>query len=214
MIDALIAALIAFELLVLLGVWVALPLLPAILIYRLFPNTQVAASGPLAGLTVKASGAFAGYLIVFVFIFPLVNMTGDAIGSGVRPFWEITGEVKLIDQDQEIQNMALLEKMDLRTKPQVLGHSGEILSLKLPQDVRGKLPRVHVVIPKWGEHSIDLDRQPYFSQWANRNRFLKTIDIGEIKITRVPAKFVNQSQSPMDTGLFVNESQTSMDAGL
>jgi len=201
--DALIAALIAFELLVLLGVWVALPLLPAILIYRLFPNTQVAASGPLAGLTVKASGAFAAYLIVFVFIFPLVNMTSDAIGSGVRPFWEITGEVKLIDHHgQEIQNMALLEKMDLRTKPQVLGHTGEILSLKLPQDARGKLPRIQVVIPKWGEHSIDVS-QPYLSM--NRNGFLKTIDVGVIKITRVPARFANESQAPMDTGLFVNE---------
>ena len=84
-----------------------MPLLPAILIYRLFPNTQVAASGPLAGLTVKASGAFAAYLVVFVFIFPLVSTTGDAIGSGVRPFWEITGEIKLVDQDQEIQDMDL-----------------------------------------------------------------------------------------------------------
>ena len=201
MIDALIAALIAFELLFLLGFWVAMPLVPAILIYRLFPNTQVAASGPLAGLTVKASGAFAAYLIVFVFIFPLVSRTGDAIGSGVRPFWEITGEIKLVDQDQEIQDMDLLEKMDLQTKPHVLGHTGEILSLKIPQDARGKLPRIHVVIPKWGQHSIDVDRQPYLTQWLNRNRFLKTIDVGEIKITKVPAKFVNDTQSPMDTGL-------------
>ena len=59
--DALITVLIVLELLVLLGIWVALPLVPAILIYRYFPDTQVVASGPLAGLTVKASGAFAAY---------------------------------------------------------------------------------------------------------------------------------------------------------
>ena len=82
-----------------LGFWVALPLVPAILIYRLFPDTQVAASGPLAGLTVKASGAFAAYLIVFLFIFALVSPIRDAIGSGMRPFWEIHRRVKLVDQD-------------------------------------------------------------------------------------------------------------------
>jgi hypothetical protein len=201
MTDAWIAALVAFELICLLAIWVALPLLPAILIYRLFPSTQVAASGPLAGLTVKASGAFAAYMIVFVVIFPLVNMISDAISSGMRPFWEITGEVKLVEQDQEIQNMELLEKMDLRTKPHVLGHSGEILTLKIPQDAWGKLPRIQVVIPKWGEHSIDVDRQPYLTQWMNRNRFRKTIDVGEIRITKVPPRLVHDSSSPMDTGL-------------
>src|SRR5262249_1973110 len=75
--------LIVLELLVLLGIWVALPLVPAILIYRYFPNTQVAASGPLAGLTVKASGAFAAYLVVFLLIFGLVSPIKDVIGSGM-----------------------------------------------------------------------------------------------------------------------------------
>ena len=84
--DALITILIVLELLVLLGIWVALPLVPAILIYRYFPDTQVAASGPLAGLTVKASGAFAAYLVVFLLIFALVSPIKDVIGSGMRPF--------------------------------------------------------------------------------------------------------------------------------
>jgi hypothetical protein len=49
MIDQLILLLVIVELFVLLGIWVSLPLLPAIMIYRYFPDTQVAASGPLAG---------------------------------------------------------------------------------------------------------------------------------------------------------------------
>jgi hypothetical protein len=97
--DALITILIVLELLVLLGIWVALPLVPAILIYRYFPDTQVAASGPLAGLTVKASGAFAAYLVVFLLIFALVSPIKDVIGSGMRPFWEIRGKVKLVDEN-------------------------------------------------------------------------------------------------------------------
>ena len=38
--------------------WVLLPLAPAVLIYWLFPNTPVAVSGPLSGLTVRTGGAF------------------------------------------------------------------------------------------------------------------------------------------------------------
>jgi hypothetical protein len=37
------------------------PLIPAILIYRLFPETKVSVPGPLAGLTLRAGGAFAAY---------------------------------------------------------------------------------------------------------------------------------------------------------
>ena len=88
---------VALELIVLLAIWVGLPLVPAIMIYRYFPETQVFASGPLAGLKVKTSGAFAAYLIVFLCIFLLVNTTKDVIGSGMRPFWEIRGKVKLVE---------------------------------------------------------------------------------------------------------------------
>jgi hypothetical protein len=56
-----IAVLLSFGLYLL---YVLLPLIPAILIYRLFPDTKVAVSGPLAGLTMKASGAFAAYVII------------------------------------------------------------------------------------------------------------------------------------------------------
>jgi hypothetical protein len=64
-----------------LTVWVSLPLLPAILIYRLFPDTAVAVSGPLAKLTFKATGAFGAYLIVFFTIIPIVNPMFNILGN-------------------------------------------------------------------------------------------------------------------------------------
>ena len=44
--------------------WVLLPLVPAVLIYLIFPRTQVGLAGPFSGLTIRASGAFAAYFIV------------------------------------------------------------------------------------------------------------------------------------------------------
>jgi len=142
--DALITMLIVLELLVLLGIWVALPLVPAILIYRYFPNTQVAASGPLAGLTVKASGAFAAYLVVFLLIFGLVSPIKDVIGSGMRPFWEIRGKVKLVDENgKPISGEDLLNTIKFEIVPGSAGAcprdieiEGSARGRRLPGDLR------------------------------------------------------------------------------
>jgi hypothetical protein len=204
MIDALITLLVALELIVLLGVWVALPLVPAVLIYRYFPDTKVAASGPLAGMTVKTSGAFAAYLIVFLLIFAMVNPIKDVIGGSMRPFWEIKGKVKLVDENGKPisgEDLNLLTKITFEITPDPLDHARGKLSLKVPQ-VGGEIPEISVKVPNWGQSEpIDFNRQPWLVQWTNRNSFKKTIDLGDLMITRVPPRQVHQAQSPMDTVL-------------
>src|SRR5262245_5403689 len=54
--------------LLVLAVWVLLPLAPAILMFRLVPGNAITLTGPLANLTLNASGAIAAYFGVFVFI--------------------------------------------------------------------------------------------------------------------------------------------------
>jgi hypothetical protein len=53
--------------------YVLLPLVPAILIFRLFPDAKVTLSGPLQNLTINATGAFAAYVITGLLGFFLVN---------------------------------------------------------------------------------------------------------------------------------------------
>src|SRR6516164_10238338 len=131
--DTFATTVVALELIVLLIIWVGLPLVPAIMIYRYFPETQVFASGPLAGLKVKTSGAFAAYLIVFLCILLLVNTTKDVIGSGMRPYWEIRGKVKLVDENgKPISGEDLLNTIKFEIVPDPLGHargSGTISNL-------------------------------------------------------------------------------------
>ncbi|HCG78397.1 MAG TPA: hypothetical protein DE015_04210 [Oceanospirillales bacterium] len=43
-----------------------IPLVPSILIYKIFPSTSVVASGSFSGLKINSSGAFAAYLITLV----------------------------------------------------------------------------------------------------------------------------------------------------
>ncbi len=55
------------------AVYVCLPLIPAILIFWLFPDAKVTVSGPLQNLTVNATGAFAAYIVTALLGFFLVK---------------------------------------------------------------------------------------------------------------------------------------------
>src|SRR5215471_8392044 len=60
-------------------IWVLLPLAPAVLIYWLFPNTPVAVSGPLSGLTVRTGGAFGAYLVVLLLTYGQLRTINQSI---------------------------------------------------------------------------------------------------------------------------------------
>lgn len=184
-------ALVILLLLVLLAVWVSLPLLPAVLIYRLFPNTSVTTSGPLANLTINASGAFAAYLIVFLITMPMANSIKNAIGGAIRPSWEIHGQVKLVDEGKTILREDLLTTIRLETRPSVLSHTGEALLLKIPEE-DGYFPRVVVQVPDWGYGFIDLNRDNF-----QKSRFSRVIDVGEVEIKKVPLAGNYNGTSPM-----------------
>lgn len=76
---------------------VVLPLIPAVLIYRLFPNTSVVANGPLSGLTLKSSGAFSVYIVVFLAISPFAYQTYGSIPTLLAQSWTIRGTISVKD---------------------------------------------------------------------------------------------------------------------
>jgi hypothetical protein len=98
-------------------VWVLLPLIPAILIFKLFPDTRVAASGLFADLTVRATGAFAAYLIVFASIVGVMLPLKDDILNSEKP-WEISGVVTVKTSDnQDVDKPEILESLLIETLP-------------------------------------------------------------------------------------------------
>lgn len=135
--------------------WVLLPLIPAVLIYWLFPNTAVAVDGPFANLTVKASGAFAAYLIVFAATYSLIQTTRDTIGGFQRQFWTVRAQIKLVNAEGiEVRSDDLINK--LRVRPPTFAVDSYLATLKVLED-EGQLPfRITVEIPEFGEEPVDL----------------------------------------------------------
>ena len=197
--------------------WVSFPLFPAIQIYHRFPNTPLVVSGPLAAplanLTINTGGAFAAFLIIFLVVFPLVNRASDAISSATRPYWEISGEVTLLDETgKEIQATQVLDqvldKMDVRTRPNILGHDGTSLRFKIPEADEGHLPSVVISFPQsnWSAKRLVFDEQAptwwmFWKWWEHtetRDNFHKTINVGKINIQPQPPPRTYKSTLGMD----------------
>jgi hypothetical protein len=62
--------------------YVCLPLIPAVVIFRLFPDSKVSVSGPLQNFTVNATGAFAAYVVTVALGILLVQWIETTINSG------------------------------------------------------------------------------------------------------------------------------------
>jgi len=139
--------------------WVILPLVPSVLIYKLFPSTPVAVSGPFAGLTVKAGGAFGAYLIVFAAaLIYLVLPTRDMIDRLGRQYWIIRGDVKFVRADGSVypQSSGLLQ--DLKIEPHPHKFNRFRATLKVEEEGEGEFPIITIRIPKFREHTIAIDR--------------------------------------------------------
>jgi hypothetical protein len=79
------------------ALYVLVPLVPSVVIYRLFPQTSVTISGPLSNLSMKATGAFAAYVVTVGLGWVLVSRTQDMILGMDAVTWTIRGDLELVD---------------------------------------------------------------------------------------------------------------------
>jgi hypothetical protein len=150
-----IAVLLSFGLYLL---YVLLPLIPAILIYRLFPDTKVAVSGPLAGLTLKASGAFAAYVVVVALGVFLVKDTHTIIAGMAQPVWTIRAQVELYDRaGKKVEDQSFLEYLEVVLNPDIRLREGSYIRLQVPGTAT-KLPEylISFKLKRFGEQTISL----------------------------------------------------------
>ena len=81
-------------------IWLAIPAAIAIKIFKLFPNTQVSASGPLQGLTINVTGAFGAFFITTLLGYPIIRTIDARIESAmVEPVAKTTIRIAFLDQD-------------------------------------------------------------------------------------------------------------------
>ena len=173
-----IAVLLSFSLYAL---YVLLPLVPAVLIYSIFPNTKVGISGPLGGLSMKAGGAFAAYVITVLLGSFLIIKTHDIIGGSVSHTWSVKATIELHDEEDKVitsqKANELLAIMKVQTDPEFVKVKHKMVKMELPAR-EDNMPTIYLSIPKFGEQTIDLESLDD----VKIDHFDKTIDLGRIMI--------------------------------
>jgi hypothetical protein len=86
-------------------VWVTVPLIPAVIIYRLFPTVNTDAQWKILGIALKAGGASGFYFAIlglgfFRFLDPSTNWISDL----KHPYWTVETKVKFYDADHNTIN--------------------------------------------------------------------------------------------------------------
>lgn len=115
------------------ALYVLLPMIPAIVIYRMFPNTQVSASGVFSHIHFNTTGAFAAYVITVTMGYFPVQKTQELIAQIGNPIWTVTTKVKLLNPDgSEYANKHLVETLAITTDPKMQSINGEDATLTLP----------------------------------------------------------------------------------
>lgn len=148
-------------------VWVLLPLVPALLIYWLFPNTPVAVSGPLAGVSVKTGGAFGAYLVILLLTWGELQTINQSIAGWQSQFWTVKGSVQLVGPgEQPLKSSKLIAGSDVVTTPLLHTFNEYEVTLRIVQEKNGKLPLAVIRVPHFGEEKIEwsLGKKDYFSR--------------------------------------------------
>lgn len=140
-------------------VWLFAPLVPAILTYILAPKERIIVSGPLQGLSIKATGAFAAYLTVFLVCMPFVYMTWKSIRSMSKPYWDVEIPISTFDINAKPVDLgAELNNIRVNISPPTYTISGNIVTVRV-NTVDERLPKISIDIPKFGGALVDLEKQ-------------------------------------------------------
>jgi hypothetical protein len=139
-----------------LAVWVLLPLVPAILMFRLVPGNAITLTGPLANLTLNASGAIAAYFAVLVAIAFFVVDIKQKASPVPRQYWTVIGKIELEDANgkpERFQRHA--DKIKVITNPEVYSIDEDELRIKVVEGESG-LPSIRVVVDQFGLRVIKI----------------------------------------------------------
>lgn len=139
------------------SLYVLLPMIPAVVIYRFFPDTKVALSGPFANFTMKSTGAFAAYVVVVSLGFFLIKNTHTIIAGMVHPMWTIKATLELRDTDgKKLDNQDALEHLQIYLKPDLKIQEGNFIKLQVPSTGVSKPEYIiNFKLPQFGERTID-----------------------------------------------------------
>jgi hypothetical protein len=146
------------------ALYVLLPLIPSILIYKMFPETKVTAEGEISNWKIKAGGAFAAYIVVVLLGGPLLSRTQGIIDGMAACTWTVHfPQVILKDENgQPVPSQHLIKTLDVKLVPDVITKTHQIVSVTIPSHgIKVPTSTLTFSIPNFGEEPVDLQSTHY-----------------------------------------------------
>lgn len=146
--------------------FVLVPIIPAALLYKWFPDSQVSANGVLSKFKINSSGAFAAYLVtVLLGYFVIADIKETVLflaKSSSAHVWVVRGDLQLQDKNgNEITETSLFEtRLSFDFKPDFLIHKDGNVDLQIPGPGSGELPQllITVNVDGFGQETLCLSK--------------------------------------------------------
>jgi hypothetical protein len=184
------------------GLYVLLPIIPATLIYRWFPNSAVTATGTLSNFKINSSGAFAAYIVTVLLGYFLISSTQEKIvqlESRVAPTWTLNGVIELRDQNgNTVTQTSLLRQVDVSVKPEIFTSANGNIHLKLPGTESGSWPQllVSLNVLGFGSETINLTMLDHYEvKVDNTNKVISFLKPIVVKTINEPGQGYDVAQS-------------------
>lgn len=180
------------------------PMVPAIIIYSKFPKDKISATGVLGKLTINATGAFAGYLIVllvcrYTFSFPNYNTLVENFSSTDDSPWSVKAHVvfkkKNGQQINSISDADIKRNLEILFSPDYYEKNLNRISFSTYYK-KGNEPILSFNYPGFEPRVINLaDRDSSMKFFYSG----KKIDLGNIELTNIDQDYAPNPAVTIDT---------------
>lgn len=144
-------------------VWLLVPLVPAVVLYLIFPTALVETQWNVSGVAVKASGATGLYLaIIGLSYVKFLSPSLEQVKTLRLPYWTVDAPVTFLDSDQKDIVPTTTSSEQIRVHPfaydfSKIDQKRYLVTLKYPE-TNGELPGIIRLIFTEGEGFIDLKK--------------------------------------------------------
>ncbi|MBU0943532.1 MAG: hypothetical protein KJ804_02625 [Proteobacteria bacterium] len=131
--------------------FVLVPIIPAALLYKWFPDSKVSANGVLSNFKINSSGAFAAYIVTvllgYFVVADIKETVLDLAKSSSSYVWIVRGNLQLQDKNgNNLDEASLFDRLSFDFKPDFLLQKNGNVDLQIPGPASGEVPQFFITI--------------------------------------------------------------------
>jgi hypothetical protein len=129
---------------VMFGITLLVPIIPAVIIFKLFPSDKIRIKGTLSNFTINATGGFAAYVFTVVLGFYMLLKFPDIINGITDTQQSMQFKAKLVFKNTDgnvidAPSYEELKKMVIKYEPDIHQNDRDSLRLEMPSGYTGNL---------------------------------------------------------------------------